>query len=276
MPRRVRADETAPKSYVDFEAMVLQTFVQSMMPKEAEDVYGEGMAGDMWKSMMSQQLGTVMADRGGIGIADSLLKGHYLEGDTKVALSGVSSGPEKDRLDQERSLSTALVQEMQRRLTSDIAGETTPSMDRCNRNPTTEDAMLEYTQFNGEPSGREPVPMPARPASLSTIIDRIEQAVDEETASIRTDMNYDLKASNARKSRYLYELSRAMKGVGAAQLIAEQREAIVRLRDKLARNEVRHPRPSQRGQRGGDADPERHPALGDGRHLFGRRVRHRR
>ena len=50
--------QTTPKPYVDFEAMVLQTFVQSMMPNEAEDVYGEGMAGDMWKSMMSQQLGT--------------------------------------------------------------------------------------------------------------------------------------------------------------------------------------------------------------------------
>ena len=100
--------------------------------------------------------------------------------------------------------------------------------------------MLEYTQFNGEPSGRGEVTefvATARPASLSTIIARIEQAVDEETASIRTDMNYDLKASNARKSRYLYELSRAMKGVGAAQLIAEQREAVVRLRDKLAKNE---------------------------------------
>jgi hypothetical protein len=100
--------------------------------------------------------------------------------------------------------------------------------------------MLEYTQFNGEPSGRSEVTefvATARPASLSTIIARIEQAVDEETASIRTDMNYDLKASNARKSRYLYELSRAMKGLGAAQLIAEQREAVVRLRDKLAKNE---------------------------------------
>jgi hypothetical protein len=97
--------------------------------------------------------------------------------------------------------------------------------------------MFEYTQFNGEPSGPEPAPMPARPASLSTILNRIEQVVDEETASIRTDMNYDLKASNARKSRYLYELSRAMKGVSAPQLIAEQRDAIVRLRDKLGRNE---------------------------------------
>ena len=100
--------------------------------------------------------------------------------------------------------------------------------------------MLEYTQFNGEPSGQRCAEFtpPARPASLSTIIARIEQAVDEETASIRTDMNYDLKASNARKSRYLYELSRAVKGIGAAQLIAEQREAIVRLRDKLAKNEA--------------------------------------
>jgi flagellar protein FlgJ len=129
LARETSSEEATPKSYVDFEAMVLQTFVQSMMPKEAEDVYGGGMAGDMWKSMMSQQLGTVMADRGGIGIADSLIKGHYLEGDTKVALSGVSNGPEKDRLDQERGLSTALVQEMQRRLTSDIAGQATPSMD---------------------------------------------------------------------------------------------------------------------------------------------------
>ena len=77
LSRETSTDGATPKSYVDFEAMVLQTFVQSMMPKDAEDVYGEGMAGDMWKSMMSQQLGTVMADRGGIGIADSLIKGHY-------------------------------------------------------------------------------------------------------------------------------------------------------------------------------------------------------
>ena len=75
LPGKRPPTDATPKSYVDFEAMVLQTFVQSMMPKDAEDVYGEGMAGDMWKSMMSQQLGTVMADRGGIGIADSLLKG---------------------------------------------------------------------------------------------------------------------------------------------------------------------------------------------------------
>lgn len=116
-----------PESYRKFEAVVLSTFMQSMMPKEAGAVYGEGLAGDMWKSLLSQQLGTEVAQRGGIGIADSLLKDHYREGDTMVALAGVSDGPEKTRLDRERDLSSALVQELQRRLTADIAGRTTPS-----------------------------------------------------------------------------------------------------------------------------------------------------
>ncbi|MDW6024417.1 rod-binding protein [Mesorhizobium sp. BAC0120] len=120
------AAEATPETYRKFEAMVLSTFVQSMLPKGAGAVYGEGLSGDMWKSLLSQQLGTVIADRGGIGIADRLLKDHYYEGDTKVAMSGVSGGPDKARLDQEHSLSAALVQEMQRRLTSDITGEASP------------------------------------------------------------------------------------------------------------------------------------------------------
>ena len=125
--RPLRAEAPA-EPYRKFEAMVLSTFVQDMMPKHSDSVFGEGMAGDMWKSLMAQQLGTVTADRGGIGIADSLLKDRYAEGDTKVALSGVSSGPEKARHDQEHSLSAALVKEMQRRLTADIAGQVSPTV----------------------------------------------------------------------------------------------------------------------------------------------------
>lgn len=101
--------------------------------------------------------------------------------------------------------------------------------------------MLDYSQFNSDSPARESsldYSSPARPASLASIINRIEEAVDEETASIKTDMNFDLKASNARKSRCLYELSKATKGIDAHRLIAEQRDAIVRLRDKLARNEA--------------------------------------
>lgn len=102
--------ETATK----FEAMVLQTFLQTMMPKEAEAVYGSGLSGDMWKSLMAEKIAEAVAERGGIGIAQSLVEAHYLEGERKVPLQGVDTNPH--RLDAERHdlLSTALVQEIQR------------------------------------------------------------------------------------------------------------------------------------------------------------------
>lgn len=73
--------------------------------------------------------------------------------------------------------------------------------------------------------------------NLSAIIGRIEETVEAETASIRTDVRFDIKASNARKSRYLYELNKAiacLTGIGIPQ---EHKTNIVRLRDKLAANE---------------------------------------
>lgn len=53
--------EEVPESYRKFEAMVLQNFVKSMLPSEGEDVYGKGATGDIWKGMMAEQLGNVMA-----------------------------------------------------------------------------------------------------------------------------------------------------------------------------------------------------------------------
>ncbi len=128
--RNTVAGETkaAPETFVRFEAMVLQTFVQSMLPKQTEAVYGNGMAGEMWQSLLAQQLGDVMANRGGIGIADSILRDHYFEGETKVALSGVSSGAEKAETDRQGMLSVALVQEMQRKLAKSLAEDASASI----------------------------------------------------------------------------------------------------------------------------------------------------
>jgi flagellar protein FlgJ len=67
----------APESFRRFEAMVLQTFIQNMLPKDGAAVYGKGMAGDMWKAMLAERVATVVAERGGIGIADRMLGQHY-------------------------------------------------------------------------------------------------------------------------------------------------------------------------------------------------------
>jgi peptidoglycan hydrolase FlgJ len=61
-----------PETYRKFEAMVLQQFVQYMLPKESEQVYGSGNAGEIWKSMMAEQFANVLSKRGGIGIAEEL------------------------------------------------------------------------------------------------------------------------------------------------------------------------------------------------------------
>ena len=74
--------------------------------------------------------------------------------------------------------------------------------------------------------------------NLSTIIGRIEEAVETETAAIRTDTRFDIKASNVRKSRYLYELNKAISSLRGIVLGEDQRAGIVRLRDKLAANEA--------------------------------------
>ena len=99
--------------------------------------------------------------------------------------------------------------------------------------------MSDYTQFVQNPARTAaPEPAPARPGNFSALIGRIEEAVEEETAAIRTDIGFDIKSSNARKSRYLYELTRAMKGVGERDFLAEHRDGIKRLREKLATNEA--------------------------------------
>ncbi len=61
-----------PKIYKQFEASVLQNFVKNMLPSESEEVYGKGNAGEIWKSMLAEQIGNTMAEGKGIGIAEQM------------------------------------------------------------------------------------------------------------------------------------------------------------------------------------------------------------
>lgn len=60
------------KTHQEFEAYILQTFIESMMPKDAENSFGKGTAGAVWKSMMAEQIGAQISKAGGIGLAKSL------------------------------------------------------------------------------------------------------------------------------------------------------------------------------------------------------------
>ena len=65
--------DKAAQSFQRFEAMILQSFIGSMLPQDNEEIYGKGTAGQIWKGMMAEQLGAALAKGGGIGIAERML-----------------------------------------------------------------------------------------------------------------------------------------------------------------------------------------------------------
>lgn len=108
--------KAVPETYRKFEAMVLQNFVKSMLPADSEDVYGKGTAGEIWRGMMAEQIGEVIAKGGGIGIAASLAKDSGSDGG---AADIAVTDPNAHRV------STAMVQELQRTTFSELTpGET--------------------------------------------------------------------------------------------------------------------------------------------------------
>ncbi len=72
------AGKKEAKAEVEFEAMMLGSFVKEMMPKDATATFGQGLAGDMWKSMMADQLAHQIAKSGTLGIARRLFAAHPL------------------------------------------------------------------------------------------------------------------------------------------------------------------------------------------------------
>ena len=113
----VRRQSDVPETFVKFEAMVLQSFLQSMLPEDNEAVYGEGLAGDMWRSFLANELGTKMAEAGGIGIASRVLGEHSMSGEKKIPVAGLPGAEAKTATAEQSLLSSAAVNEIQRRIT---------------------------------------------------------------------------------------------------------------------------------------------------------------
>jgi peptidoglycan hydrolase FlgJ len=80
MRSRLTAAPNAPdklgKAKTQFEAMMLNSFVSEMLPKDTGEVFGQGMSGDMWRSMLAEQVSTQIAKSGKLGLARKLFATH--------------------------------------------------------------------------------------------------------------------------------------------------------------------------------------------------------
>jgi hypothetical protein len=68
-----RQPQSTGDAFAQLEAFVLQSFIQSMLPKNAAHVFGKGSAGEIWKSMLAEKLGHEVARSGQLGIAARLM-----------------------------------------------------------------------------------------------------------------------------------------------------------------------------------------------------------
>ncbi|MBZ6079334.1 rod-binding protein [Microvirga puerhi] len=88
----------AGSAYQQFEAFVLQSFIESMLPKDASATFGKGTAGSVWRSMMAEQIGSQIAKAGGIGIASRLLAGRATDKGTESLMPGAVQVPKEDEI----------------------------------------------------------------------------------------------------------------------------------------------------------------------------------
>ena len=105
--------------YQRFEAMILQNFVGSMLPTDSEQLYGEGTAGEIWKGMMAEQLGAVLAKGGGIGIATRMMGDRFSAGLAPESADGIGSNVS--------NRAAGLINEIQKQVLADIAGSVEPT-----------------------------------------------------------------------------------------------------------------------------------------------------
>lgn len=76
--------------YQRFEAFILQTFVEAMLPDNTDSAIGKGTAGRFWKSMLAEQIGTQMSKAGGIGLANKLIAAQAAADKARSDTSGTS------------------------------------------------------------------------------------------------------------------------------------------------------------------------------------------
>jgi peptidoglycan hydrolase FlgJ len=76
LPAATGGPDKLGQAKTQFEAMMLNSFVSEMLPKDTGEVFGQGMAGDMWRSMLAEQVSTQIAKSGKLGLARRLFATH--------------------------------------------------------------------------------------------------------------------------------------------------------------------------------------------------------
>jgi hypothetical protein len=85
-------------------------------------------------------------------------------------------------------------------------------------------------------SGLEHMEVVSNDHRIKTVLGRLEMIVDNENQRLGTDAEFDLKVSNAHKSRCLYELTMLFRSTDPKELAVAHIDQMHHLKEKLATN----------------------------------------
>jgi Rod binding domain-containing protein len=83
---------TRAETFTQFEAFLLQHTLESVLPKDTTTVYGQGLAGQMWRSMLAEKFAAEIARSGGLGIASAIAEAQPA-GASRLAAPGPAAPP---------------------------------------------------------------------------------------------------------------------------------------------------------------------------------------
>lgn len=63
---------TKKDPFVQMESVFLRNFVENMLPKDDGGLFGSGIAGEYWRSLLADQIADAIAATGKLGIAETL------------------------------------------------------------------------------------------------------------------------------------------------------------------------------------------------------------
>lgn len=129
---RTTKTDKVPAVYQKFEAMVLQNFLQNMMPK-SEALYGKGATGEIWKGMMADQISTEMSKGGGIGIAEKM----YQDQLQKVRGNGVANAKTDEN---DRKMALSMITDFERKSLGTVSADDATTSAASQNNITAQEA----------------------------------------------------------------------------------------------------------------------------------------
>jgi flagellar protein FlgJ len=76
------------KAHTKLESVLLTEMIGEMLPKDTPSAYGQGYAGDMWRSMLAERVADQIAGSGRLGIASRLFAGRPMSASSELTAPG--------------------------------------------------------------------------------------------------------------------------------------------------------------------------------------------